>query len=332
MKSATGVWSTQQELFRLIESDLREVDRRLISEAHSSLPLINDINEYLHNSGGKRLRPALLLLCSRLCGFQGDPSIQMGVVVELIHVATLVHDDIIDNAKLRRGQPSVNAEWGNQITVLLGDWLYMTSFWLALRHQNFRILDVLIDITRRMVEGELLQLQEKWKLDLPVDTYLEITQRKTAHLFSGCGRLGGILAGAAEEQEEKLAAFGESVGMAFQLIDDLLDYTSDVRTLGKPVLKDLEEGKVTLPIIFLMQRARPAERQFLRRVVDERNFSPANKKKIIDLVLQYDTLSELRRLAEQYARRATRALSSFPDSVYREVLAQIPELVLCRNH
>ena len=331
MKSGFGRVLTPKDVFRLVESDLEEVERRLRGEAHSVLSLVNDINRYLHDSGGKRLRPAVLLLTSKLCGLKGDPVILLGAVVELIHVATLVHDDIIDNSKVRRGQPSVNAKWGSEITVLMGDWLYMTSFQVALQQRDFRILDVLISITRQMVEGELMQLEYNGRLDITEEEQLEICLRKTACLFSGCGRMSGILARLDPEREEKLSHYGKSLGMAFQLVDDLLDYTGQTTVLGKPVLKDLEEGKVTLPIIFLMRQAKSSERDFVRGVVESQDFSRQNKREILRLINAYDTLAEVRTIAEKYASEAKQCIVDFPDSVYREALLSVPELVINRR-
>ena len=184
---------TLKDIFLLVKSDLAEVETRLDSEIQSAIPLVNDINRYLHTSGGKRLRPAVLLLASKLCGAPTEAALRLSVVVELIHVATLVHDDIIDNSDVRRGRPSVNAKWGNQITVLMGDWLYMTSFQIAMKERSMRILDILIDITRKMVEGELLQLEQEGRMEVTEQQQLEISLYKTAYLFSGCGRLGAIL-------------------------------------------------------------------------------------------------------------------------------------------
>ena len=321
-----------KEIFKLVAPELKEVERTLQEEAQTALPLINDINRYLHNSGGKRLRPALLLLAAKLCDYDRDSLIRLGVVVEFIHVATLVHDDILDNADTRRGRPSVNAHWGNQVTVLMGDWLYMTSFELAVRERNFRILDVLIEVTRKMVEGELMQMERRGRAEVTAQEQLGICFRKTACLFSSCTQMAGILGGLEADGEEKLRTYGASLGMAFQLIDDLLDYTSDRKALGKPVLKDLEEGRVTLPIIFLLERADKQEREFVLEVVAQGNFSEANKREIIRLVESHGTLRQARELAKEYARQAKAALEGFPDSIYRSALLKVPDFVLERTH
>lgn len=323
--------TSPNQIFRLVEPELAEVEVRLKSEAISTLALVEEMNQYLHEAGGKRLRPGLLLLAARLCDASAESAIRLGVVVELIHVATLVHDDIIDNSTVRRGRASVNARWGNEVTVLFGDWLYMTAFWLALKEQNFRILDCLIDITRTMVEGELLQLQRNYRLDTTAEQYLKICWHKTAHLFSGCGRLAAMVGRCDPSVEQSLAAFGRALGMSFQLIDDLLDYTADPAVLGKPVLKDLEEGNVTLPVIRLLEKASPVECEFVRSVVESGEFTLENKARILDLIDRHATLSDLRSLAQRYAGEASEALTSLPDSVYREALLDLPELVLTRD-
>ena len=331
MKSVYGTSLILDDILNLVESDLQKVELLLKVNAGSSAPLIDDINSYLHDSGGKRFRPLLLLLCSKMCGVKGDSAIRLSVIIELIHVATLVHDDIIDDAVVRRGRASVNAKWGNKITVLMGDWLYMTAFALSLELRDFRILDLLIGITRGMIGGELLQLRQHGIADLSVEEQLDICYQKTAHLFSGCGRLGAILGNVDSNQEKKLGVYGNSVGMAFQLIDDLLDYSSDEGMLGKPVLKDLEEGKTTLPIIYLLQRANRTEQKFVRDIIANKDFTPENKKEIIGLIHSYKTLEEVVKLATEYALDAKQALLDFPESVYREALLRFPEFVINRE-
>ncbi len=332
MKSPANLNLASKPIFELIESELEEVEVRLRSEAISNLSLVEEMNSYLHESGGKRLRPSLLLLVAKMLGVEGSEPLRLGAVVELIHVATLVHDDIIDNSDVRRGRASVNAKWGNEVTVLFGDWLYMTAFWVALKQQNFRVLDILIDITRKMVEGELLQLQQNYRLDISMEEYLRICWHKTAHLFSGCGRLGAILGRSDRATEDRLAEYGESIGMAFQLIDDLLDYTSSEQALGKPVLKDLEEGTVTLPIIHLYRKAGEAEQRFLEHVASSKEFTEDNKTTIIDLVRSYGTVEDSLKLANEYASRAQNLLSGFPPSVYRDALFELPQMVINRKH
>ena len=232
------------QIFTLVKSELQEVEREFARQSESSVRTISEIGKYLQESGGKRIRPCLLLLCTKLCGQVNPSAIKLAAVVEFIHAATLVHDDIIDGAETRRGRSSVNRKWGNQITVLAGDWLYMQSFHIALRQRDFQILDILIDLTQRMVEGELIQLTFNGNRITEADV-LDIARRKTAYLFAGCARIGGVLGNVSPEQQEALARYGLNVGLAFQMVDDILDFSSTENVLGKPVVSDLKEGKLT---------------------------------------------------------------------------------------
>jgi octaprenyl-diphosphate synthase len=325
------VFLSGKDIFELVKGDLERVEEDLKDFASSSLPLINNVNKYLHESGGKRLRPIVLLLASKLGNPNKESAVRLAGVVELIHVATLVHDDIIDNSDIRRGRPSVNATWGNQITVLIGDWMYMTAFYLALELQNFKVLDILIDVTRTMVEGELIQLERNGALGVSPEQYVEISSRKTACLFSACTHLGAIVGGLQDEQAQKVSEYGRLLGLAFQFIDDLLDYTSDELVLGKPVLKDLEEGKVTLPIISLLQKGDADTRAFIERVVQEKQFTAENKRRIIELVESYNTLDDLRAIASEHVLSARACLDDLPDSIYLDALRQIPDLIIHRT-
>ncbi len=322
--------STKQKLVGPVAQELAKVEAELKNYTDSAYPLIDEINLYLHNSGGKRIRPAVLLLVSKLCDIGGEKVVKLGTVMELVHVATLVHDDIIDKADLRRGRPSVNARWGSEITVLMGDWMYMTAFKIALELKNLRVLDVLIQLTRTMVTGEMMQLELDRKLETSVEDQIEICRRKTARLFSACASLPAILAGSGSEVEERLAEYGRALGMVFQLTDDMLDYTADEEGLGKPVMKDLEEGKITLPIIFLLEQANRVEREFIRRVAVPGELGSQEKLDILSLVRRYGTLNETRAIAGQYASRAVEILSLFPDSPACDSLRRLPTYMLGR--
>ena len=222
--------------------------------------------------GGKRLRPALLLLCNRYAGARGPGAIRLAAVVELLHSATLIHDDVIDSANTRRGRPSANSRWGNHRSVLAGDWLYMQSFQMALEERNFRILDVLIDLTQKMVEGELIQLEKIGRIDVTEDDALRLATYKTACLFSGCARLGAVLAGSKGKRKRRWPTMAVTPGLAFQLVDDLLDFTASAKQLGKPVLSDLKEGKVTLPLIYAMENGHRDARELVTQVLEEKEF------------------------------------------------------------
>src|SRR5947209_4400378 len=256
-----------REAFDLVQADLQAVEREISVESVASVEAITTINQYLQAGGGKRLRPVLLLLCNRLIGSPNDCARRLAAVVEMIHTATLVHDDVIDTAKTRRGRPSTNVIWGNHTCVLAGDWLYMQAFQIALRERNFHVLDVLISLTQMMVEGELLQLERLHRIDITEADYMELIDRKTASLFSACACLGSIAGGADDATESKLSEFAWNLGMAFQLVDDILDFTSTDKILGKPSGNDLREGKVTLPMIYALEEASSEERKAVETVI-----------------------------------------------------------------
>src|SRR5205823_8495825 len=255
------------EIYDLVRSDLAQVEKEIGLESISSVDAVTYIGQYLQTGGGKRLRPILTLLCGRLFGESTPGLTRMAAVMEMIHTATLVHDDVIDMAKTRRGRPSINVVWGNHTSVLAGDWLYMQAFQVALRERNFAILDLLINITQMMVEGELLQLERVGKIGVTEADYMELIDRKTASLFSACARLGAVCANAGEEIENRLGEYAWHLGIAFQLVDDILDFTSREKILGKPVGNDLREGKVTLPLIYALETAEPEERKLDRKSV-----------------------------------------------------------------
>src|SRR5246500_3382320 len=244
---------TVKEIFDLVRDDLVLVEQELSRQSAAAFQPVGEITSYLLGGGGKRLRPALLLLTNGYAGRKDRGAIRLAAVVELLHSATLIHDDVIDSAGTRRGRPSANSRWGNHRSVLTGDWLYMQSFQMALEERNFRILDILIDLTQKMVEGELIQLEKIGRIDVTEEDALRLATYKTACLFSGCTRLGAVLGRLEEEEEQALAEYGRNAGLAFQLVDDLLDFTASAQQLGKPVLSDLKEGKVTLPLIYAME-------------------------------------------------------------------------------
>ena len=259
--------ATAREVFDLLRDDLVAVEQELGRDAASTVDTITEIAEYLREGGGKRIRPSLLLLSAHLFGHSGFSAIRLGAVVELVHTATLVHDDIIDGADTRRGRPSANTTWGNEKCVLAGDWLYMQAFKVALEERNFRVLDLLIGLTQQMVEGELLQIQKLGKAVSEAE-YYDLIYRKTACLFSVSMRLGAVLAGATEAEETSLGVFGRAVGLAFQIVDDVLDLTATEEVLGKPVASDLREGKATLAVIHAADRYAEQSRQALAPLAD----------------------------------------------------------------
>jgi octaprenyl-diphosphate synthase len=320
-----------QHLYDLVAADLELVEEELRGYTRSSVRTISDIGEYVLKGGGKRIRPMLLLLTSRMLGKVTPGTIRLAAVVEFIHNATLVHDDIIDAADTRRGRPSANATWGNSMTVLAGDWLYMQSFAVALGERNLDVLATLIEVTQKMVEGELLQLTLIGKPEVTPDELLDIVERKTGWLFSGCMKLPAIVAGLDQEPTGRLAEIGRNLGMAFQLVDDLLDLTSTQETLGKPVANDLKEGKVTLPVSFVMRNGSSSDSERVKTVLKERAFRSVDSREILRSVEAAGGLNKTRAMAEDYARKAQRMLESFPPSPYRDAIVHIPEFILNRT-
>jgi octaprenyl-diphosphate synthase len=323
---------TAREILGLVRDDLIQVERAISLESVASVDAITTIGQYIHEAGGKRLRPTLLLLCSRLCGGGGDSAVRMGAVVEMIHAATLVHDDIIDDARTRRGRPSTNIKWGNHTSVLAGDWLYMQAFQMALRDRNFHVLDVLISVTQMMVEGELMQLQRIGSIAVTEADYMDLVDRKTAALFAACARLGAVTAEAKSDDEDRLAHFAWNVGMAFQLVDDLLDFTARENVLGKPVGNDLWEGKVTLPLIYALEKAGPDERELIQMVLKDRNYERVSFASVYDIVERHDGIRRVQDRATQFTREARGLLATFPDSRYQRALYAVTELVTDRDH
>jgi len=279
------------------------------------------------------MRPALLLLSASYAGQKDHRSaIRLAAVVELLHSATLIHDDVIDSADTRRGRPSANSKWGNHRSVLTGDWLYMQSFQMALEERNFRILDILIDLTQKMVEGELIQLAKIGRIDVSEEDALRLATYKTACLFSGCARLGAVLGGLSGKEEQALADYGRNAGLGFQLVDDLLDFTASAEQLGKPVLSDLKEGKVTLPLIYAMENGHREAREMVARVLEEKEFQSVRPETLVSLVQESGALGRARGLAQDYANRAKACLNGRADSEFARALATLPDFILEREN
>src|ERR1700723_2699066 len=338
---------TAKGIFDLGRDDLALVEQEIPAQNSAAIEPVAEIASYLREGGGKRLRPALLLLAAGAAGYRGPGAIRMGAVVEMIHSATLVHDDVIDGAQTRRGRPSTNARWGNHMSVLGGDWLYMQSFELALRERNFAVLDILIGLTQNMVEGELLQLTRLGRIDLTEADATELAFRKTACLFSGCARLGAVLGKQPKDMEEALAGYGRNAGLAFQLVDDLLDFTASPEQLGKPVLSDLKEGKVTLPLIFALESQNGHNgadgangsshlhshqngegRKLVAKVLEERDFHSVRPEQITRLVQETGALDRSAKLAREYAQNAKSSLDILPDTLFLRALHVPPDFIL----
>jgi len=319
-------------IIALVADKLLRVEEECRRNFRSEVGVIDELGVYLSEAGGKRVRPILLLLSAQMCGYRGDRDVLFASVFEFIHTATLVHDDVIDEADVRRGRGTMNARWGNGLTVLLGDYLYIKSMNMALEADDIRIIRILAQITLKMIEGEIVSDRHRANIRLTEEEHLDIVRRKTAFLFAGCGRVAGVLAGVAPSRVEALAEFGMNLGMAFQIVDDLLDFTSDTRILGKPVASDLKEGKLTLPLIYLLQAGEPAEIEMVQTVLDEGEFLTVKREEIVDLLRRRKTLDRTRDVALNFARRAREALAPFDPCPAREALMRLPDFVVSRQY
>jgi len=319
------------QIFEPIRADLEHVDREFGRHVQSQVDLIPKIGQYIQTSGGKRIRPAVLLMSARLSGYQGERAILYAAVVEFIHTATLVHDDIIDDSDLRRGRLAGHSRWGNDITVLLGDYLYIKSMALALTHDALEIIRLLCDVTLRMIEGELYQLTKNGDADITEEEHFDIIRRKTAYLFGGCAQIGGMLGQVNSEQEQALREYGFNLGIAFQLVDDLLDFTGDAAALGKPVGGDLREGKMTLPLIHLLQQGDEAGVRIVRAIIGNRTVDSGPWAELLRILKHHRSIDYAYRRASEFAEIAKRPLYAFPPSAERDALLALPDYILSRD-
>jgi len=322
--------ATGKEIFDLLRDDLALIEQEFGGYTRSQVEAITEIGEYLRQGGGKRLRPALLLLAAKLFGYTGNGAVRLGAVVEIIHTATLVHDDIIDEADVRRGRPSPNTIWGNPKCVLAGDWLYMQAFQISLEERNLLVLDLLIDLTKQMVEGELLQMEKLGTL-IERDSHLDLIYRKTACLFAVCMQLGAVLAKVPEDQQLRLREYGRAVGMAFQITDDVLDLTASEQVLGKPVASDLREGKATLAVIHALEHCTPAEHAKNQTVLEQRAFNGVTHQDILAILARYGSIAHANQQATRYAELAIEQLEGFPDNDFKRALLWLPKFVVARE-
>jgi octaprenyl-diphosphate synthase len=320
------------QIFEPIRADLELVDREFARHVESQVELIPQIGRYIQTSGGKRIRPAVLLMAARLGGYVGDRAVLYAAVVEFIHTATLVHDDIIDDSELRRGRQAVHSRWGNDVTVLLGDYLYIKSMALALTHDTLDIVRVLCDVTLKMIEGELYQLTKNGDADISEDEHFEIIRRKTAYLFGGCAQIGGMLGKVPTEREQALREYGFNLGIAFQLVDDLLDYTGDAQAVGKPIGSDLREGKVTLPLIHLLKQSNDGNgSRIIREIIASRTVTAEQWSELLQCLKDHASIDYAHRRAVEFAERAKKPLYAFPPSSERDALLALPDYVLSRD-
>jgi octaprenyl-diphosphate synthase len=320
------------QIFEPIRDDLEKVDREFARHIESQVDLIPKIGKYIQTSGGKRVRPAVLLMAARMAGYAGDHGALYAAVVEFIHTATLVHDDIIDDSELRRGRLAVHSRWGNDITVLLGDYLYIKSMAMALTYDTLDIVRLLCDVTLKMIEGELYQLTKNGDADISEDEHFDIIRRKTAYLFGGSAEIGALLGKVNPEQQQALREYGFNLGVAFQIVDDLLDFTGDTETVGKPIGSDLREGKVTLPLIHMLRHAKDGRPgTVVREAIATRTVTPDTWQELLAYLKQHASIDYAFRRAEEFAERAKTPLYAFPPSSERDALLALPDYVLSRD-
>ena len=327
--------ATAKEVFDLLRDDLAAIEQEFANQSASPVDVITDIATYLMSGGGKRIRPTLLLLSAKALGCTSQSRIRLGSVVEMLHTATLVHDDIIDEADTRRGRPSSNSTWGNAKCVLAGDWLYMQSFAVALEERNFRVLDLLISLTQQMVEGELLQIQKLGHL-INEEEYFDLIFRKTACLFKVSMQLGAAISpaqdfGNAEDVDSQLGEYGRNLGLAFQIVDDVLDLTAAEDVLGKPVASDLREGKATLAVIHALERGTGADREAIRTVLADRSFENVSHPEILEILHRHASIDYAMDTACAYAEAARLSLTDLPDSEAKRALLWVPSYVTTRD-
>ena len=345
MRVSTLSIATAAEVFELFREDLAAVESEFARQSGSPVAVVSEIASYLIAGGGKRIRPLLLLMGARACGSHSNASIRLGAVVEMLHTATLVHDDIIDEASTRRGRPSSNTTWGNAKCVLAGDWLYMQAFQSALAERNFRVLDLLISLTQQMVEGELLQMEKLGHL-INEEEYFDLIYRKTACLFQVSMRLGAIVAHPAAEAgklngaghepesalyEEALGEYGRNLGLAFQIVDDVLDLTASGEVLGKPTASDLREGKATLAVIHALERGTGADREAIRTVLADRSFDHVSHAQILEILRRHESIAYAMDTACAYAEAARQSASELPESDFKRALLWVPGFVTSRD-
>ena len=321
-----------RRIFSVIANEMVQVELEFERQARSNVQVIDYLGEYLRASGGKRVRPALTILANYAVGGDGSRynSIRMATVMEFLHTATLVHDDIIDKADTRRKRPTVNALYGNETAVLMGDWLYMSAFETSLAERSLAILDILTSVTRKMTEGEILQLTLLGDAEISEAQYFDVLKRKTAYLFSASCEIGAILGGASEQQQTALRDYGLSLGTAFQLIDDVLDFTSSEEALGKAAGADLLGGKVTLPLIYLRD-TEPTAREMVETVLREGKYSSVKPEDLLDAIVRSGALEKAQARANEYAESACTALEALPDSDYSDSLRALPTYILSRD-
>jgi octaprenyl-diphosphate synthase len=321
----------KESIYARIRPDLERIEAEIDRNLSSSVPFISTVGRHIMGSGGKRLRPLLMILSARLCGYQGNHDAALAIVFEFLHASSLLHDDVVDMAEFRRNQPAANVLWGNPAVVLVGDYFYSKSILMTVGYNNIRILQALSEATTKMAEGEVLQLIHADNLEIDEQEYLEVITRKTAVLISAACKIGAIFGSGEAEREKALGTYGHNLGVAFQLIDDTLDYTGDVQELGKPVGNDIQQGKATLPLIFALRNGNSAEKKRLRDLFSAEQIPLEHFHEIRELVTRSGGIAYARELASDYVEKAKAAIEIFPLHPTKEVLLDMADYVVCRR-
>ncbi|MDM8551687.1 polyprenyl synthetase family protein [Desulfobacterales bacterium HSG2] len=322
----------KQKILAEVEEDLSEIETALRENLNPHFDLVRETASHILFSGGKRLRPLLMVLCGRLCGYSGDYDKIFSVVFEYLHAATLLHDDLVDGASLRRGKPTAHSVWDNSTAVLVGDFLLARSLSIGTETGNLKIIRIISEITENMSQGEIRQLMRKGNLKLSEAEYMDIIRCKNAVLIQGACRVGALIADAGEEEESALSAYGFNLGIAFQMADDLLDYTSDSGTLGKNVGADLKEGKLTLPVISSLEAADPIDRDEMEEIIKNKDFSLRDFERLVEMLEIYGGIRYTKHQATRYVEQAKEAISIFKNSKTKQILLNIADFALSRKH
>jgi len=321
----------KQEILAMVKDDLAAIEDELEKNLNPYFDLVSKVASHVLFSGGKRLRPLLIVLSMRLCGYKGDYDKTYSIIFEYLHAATLLHDDLVDGAALRRGKPVAHSIWGNSVAILVGDFLLARSLSISAGTGNMKVIEAVAQITENMSQGEVHQLMLKGALDISEEEYMEVIKRKTAVLFQGACRISAIITDAPNEKEKALSDYGYNLGLAFQMVDDLLDFTSDTKVLGKEVGADLKEGKLTLPVIYSLKAADMKDRNRMENIIKNEDFSVNDFETLVELLKKYKGISYTQKLAAEHISKAKEALSIFEPSETKEILIKVADYALNRK-
>ncbi len=322
----------KQKILNYAQKDFISIENALKENLGAHLEIVSDVAGHILFSGGKRLRPLLMIISARICGYSEKKAIYFSTLFEYLHSATLLHDDIIDNGNLRRGKSSAHLLWGNPIVILVGDFLLARSLSISSETQIPRVIKIIADITENLSQGEIHQLTQKKNINLTQDEYMEIIRRKTAVLIQGACLVGALIAGADEEKITALGDYGLNLGLAFQMADDLLDYTADTKSLGKPMGADLREGKLTLPVINALEKAEQDDRAVMERIIMDQNFSRSDFQILLDMLNKYKGIEYTKNKAKSHVEIAKKSLLVFKDSSAKSILTDIADYALKRKY